>query len=725
MEEERNDNNNEKKTTTTTEEQQRNKQDASGESGAQVFTASAPAIRTRVVVVEPTTATTKGSEGGTPSASLDDASVILPPKKNPPLQLEPRGAALRRIERAKLYARLSSEGSAMDKLSPSRALQHVRQQEEGEEEVGGGEEGGGGGGGETSTPEEVIKEPKDKEKETDEEAETEEQTQEEEAEEKGESKEKRKSVPPPPPRYPWEASSKEKAFPLRSQLSFNFGHYAAIIPQLTKQQQKHQQQEPQQHQQESSQPMPKHYPFPKPTHGYKNTGTLIVTRSARKKAKKEQQSLTTQRNELLAAIRGFKKTRLNQLQNAAPPRSSPSKPTRRKKGSQTTVLPPPPPVLPGVDMISAISLATREEMLAAIRGFQKTKLNKTGSNSELEDEQHKEKEREEERKTDERASPQRTFVDPVLERVHRRTFSYERVSMKAESEEDDGTMFSVKKTTAQNEQRVRTWVGSKKSFEEESSSEDEDEDSSDSLTTSDEEEKEEELTKTTPRGIQQNNTKGKEIEEMEEDQLPPSKWKLRLARRASMLDDQNSSPATKHRNVMSWRISLQSHKLKEERKLRRHEQRRNRERKEAKRVLPDAKYVCRRCGRLLFEGEAVVDIKSIWQLEDFEADCFVVKRIHNLHELRRYDVHLHQGWYCCGFIAMRMTVDKYGTGRHFLVYCDDVLKDFQYAQVSLSSLSPSLLLSLPQPQPYYTAVTFSIKETQESICANKFGTGKL
>ena len=30
--------------------------------------------------------------------------------------------------------------------------------------------------------------------------------------------------------------------------------------------------------------------------------------------------------------------------------------------------------------------------------------------------------------------------------------------------------------------------------------------------------------------------------------------------------------------------------------------------------------------------------------------------------LTRYDASLHEGWYCCRFIVMRMVVDKFGTG---------------------------------------------------------------
>ena len=34
---------------------------------------------------------------------------------------------------------------------------------------------------------------------------------------------------------------------------------------------------------------------------------------------------------------------------------------------------------------------------------------------------------------------------------------------------------------------------------------------------------------------------------------------------------------------------------------------------------------------------------------------------------------MHEGWYCCRFILMRMTVDKFGTGRNLLVYADSVV----------------------------------------------------
>src|SRR6185295_12826865 len=51
---------------------------------------------------------------------------------------------------------------------------------------------------------------------------------------------------------------------------------------------------------------------------------------------------------------------------------------------------------------------------------------------------------------------------------------------------------------------------------------------------------------------------------------------------------------------------------------------------------------------------------------------YVLKSASGLAGLRRYDTSLHQGWYCCRFALMRMTTDKFGTGRALLAYVQDV-----------------------------------------------------
>ena len=71
----------------------------------------------------------------------------------------------------------------------------------------------------------------------------------------------------------------------------------------------------------------------------------------------------------------------------------------------------------------------------------------------------------------------------------------------------------------------------------------------------------------------------------------------------------------------------------------------------------------------------IIKKTNLWDLKDYQAEAYMVKKLIEPEKLRRYDTSLHEGWYCCRFIAMRMVVDKFGTGRELLVYADSVSEE--------------------------------------------------
>ncbi|MFN7132674.1 MAG: thioredoxin family protein, partial [Myxococcales bacterium] len=81
---------------------------------------------------------------------------------------------------------------------------------------------------------------------------------------------------------------------------------------------------------------------------------------------------------------------------------------------------------------------------------------------------------------------------------------------------------------------------------------------------------------------------------------------------------------------------------------------------------------CKSCGRAIFHSAQIAREVNLWDLGDYQAWAYQLTDDVDVSGLRRYDVSLHEGWYCCRFIAMRMTVDKFGTGRSLLVYRDSV-----------------------------------------------------
>lgn len=87
-----------------------------------------------------------------------------------------------------------------------------------------------------------------------------------------------------------------------------------------------------------------------------------------------------------------------------------------------------------------------------------------------------------------------------------------------------------------------------------------------------------------------------------------------------------------------------------------------------------SKFHCKHCGRAMFHTEDLLDTVNLWDLGDYQAEAYAIRKAIDPETLRRYDVSLHEGWYCCRFIMMRMTVDKFGTGDQLLVYKDAVVE---------------------------------------------------
>lgn len=84
-------------------------------------------------------------------------------------------------------------------------------------------------------------------------------------------------------------------------------------------------------------------------------------------------------------------------------------------------------------------------------------------------------------------------------------------------------------------------------------------------------------------------------------------------------------------------------------------------------------YACTNCGRDIFRGEDIIGTAHLWDLTEYQAEAYKIRRAIAIDSLRRYDTSLHEGWYCCRFIMMRMLEDKFGTGDALLVYKDSVV----------------------------------------------------
>jgi len=83
---------------------------------------------------------------------------------------------------------------------------------------------------------------------------------------------------------------------------------------------------------------------------------------------------------------------------------------------------------------------------------------------------------------------------------------------------------------------------------------------------------------------------------------------------------------------------------------------------------------CTSCGRAIFRSEDILRRVTLSRFEGHQAECYAIRAAIDEGSLRRYDVSLHEGWYCCRFIMMRMVVDKFGTGDDLIVYSDSVVE---------------------------------------------------
>jgi thioredoxin 1 len=83
---------------------------------------------------------------------------------------------------------------------------------------------------------------------------------------------------------------------------------------------------------------------------------------------------------------------------------------------------------------------------------------------------------------------------------------------------------------------------------------------------------------------------------------------------------------------------------------------------------------CTSCGRGIFRSEHILRRVTLSNFEGHRAECYAIREAIDVDSLRRYDVSLHEGWYCCRFILMRMVQDKFGTGDDLLVYADSVVE---------------------------------------------------
>jgi thiol-disulfide isomerase/thioredoxin len=83
---------------------------------------------------------------------------------------------------------------------------------------------------------------------------------------------------------------------------------------------------------------------------------------------------------------------------------------------------------------------------------------------------------------------------------------------------------------------------------------------------------------------------------------------------------------------------------------------------------------CTSCGRGIFRSEDILRRVTLSNFDGHRAECYAIRAAIDEGSLRRYDVSLHEGWYCCRFIMMRMVVDKFGTGDDLIVYSDSVVE---------------------------------------------------
>ncbi|MFE9139602.1 thioredoxin family protein [Streptomyces sp. NPDC007355] len=83
-------------------------------------------------------------------------------------------------------------------------------------------------------------------------------------------------------------------------------------------------------------------------------------------------------------------------------------------------------------------------------------------------------------------------------------------------------------------------------------------------------------------------------------------------------------------------------------------------------------YACDQCDTVIFTDDQIIGRRPLWDLGEYTSDSYLIAKPYDWSTLRRYDTSLHEGWYCCRFILMRMVTDKFGTGDSLIVYADSV-----------------------------------------------------
>lgn len=96
-------------------------------------------------------------------------------------------------------------------------------------------------------------------------------------------------------------------------------------------------------------------------------------------------------------------------------------------------------------------------------------------------------------------------------------------------------------------------------------------------------------------------------------------------------------------------------------------------------------YSCANCGRSIFAEEHIIKKVNLWDLKEYQAEAYMLRDVLEMGTLRRYDCSLHEGWYCCRFIMMRMLQDKFGTGDALLVYTDSVVPHLEGEMPAIKS----------------------------------------
>ncbi len=121
---------------------------------------------------------------------------------------------------------------------------------------------------------------------------------------------------------------------------------------------------------------------------------------------------------------------------------------------------------------------------------------------------------------------------------------------------------------------------------------------------------------------------------------------------------------------------------------------------------------CNHCGKAIFRSEDIIERINLWDLKEYQAECYAIKQAVDMESLRRYDASLHEGWYCCRFIMMRMIADKFGTGDQLLVYVDSVTEvpDGQQMKANADSAHQIKLSAVDFDHVIYQPETSGLKD---------------